>query len=201
MTNSLTELLRGAFSRGIILSTPAKAELMQGNSDDNALWCYLNSIYDGLDSFKNMIRVVDNFAKTHSFHSVQDYLNSLSEWNGTVRAEKFFVDALKVEDSYYARCVTFHWLTAAVSRIYNPDCKWDYALIIKGEQGIGKSTAFAKLGGEWFNNSIDAIKTVDWFVDCRTRRNAGRKEIHQRSNQVFHFAPNRQSSSPVLSPL
>ena len=102
-----------------------------GNSDDNALWCYLNSTYDGLDSFKNMLRAVDNFAKTHSFHPVQYYLNSLPEWDGTARAEKFFVDTLKVEYSSYDWCVTFHWLTVAVSRIFNAGCKWDYALIIK----------------------------------------------------------------------
>ena len=131
------------------------------NSDDNALWSYINSTYDGLDNFKNMLRVVDNFAHSHSFHPVQDYLNSLPEWDGTARAEKFFIDTLRVADSSYARCVTLHWLTAAVSRIFNAGCKWDYALIIKGKQGGGKSSAFAKLGGKWFNDSIDSINGKD----------------------------------------
>lgn len=131
------------------------------NSDDNALWSYINSTYDGLDSFKNMLRVIDNFAHSHSFHPVQDYLNSLPEWDGIERAATFFVDTLKVVDSSYVRCVTLHWLTAAVSRIFNAGCKWDYALIIKGKQGGGKSSAFAKLGGKWFNDSIDSINGKD----------------------------------------
>ncbi|MBO4779983.1 MAG: toprim domain-containing protein, partial [Selenomonadaceae bacterium] len=131
------------------------------NSDDNALWSYINSTYDGLDNFKNMLRVVDNFAHSHSFHPVQDYLNSLPEWDGTARAATFFVDTLKVVDSSYVRCVTMHWLTAAVARIFNAGCKWDYALIIKGKQGGGKSSAFAKLGAKCSNDTIDSINGKD----------------------------------------
>ena len=131
------------------------------NSDDNSLWCYLNQTYDGLDSFKNMIRAVDNYARAHSFNPIQEYLESLPEWDGIPRADTFFIDALKVEDSYYARCVTRHWLLAAVARAFNPGCKWDYALVVKGDQGAGKSTAFARLGGKWFNDSIDSINGKD----------------------------------------
>lgn len=131
------------------------------NSDDNALANYISRTYDGLDNFKTLLRAVDEYAIANSFHPVQDYLNSLPKWDGIKRAETFFIDTLKVTDSYYARCVTLHWLTAAIARIFNPGCKWDYALIVKGDQGAGKSTAFARLGGRWFNDSIDSINGKD----------------------------------------
>ena len=131
------------------------------NSDDNALANYISRNYDGLDNFKTLLRAVDEYAIANSFHPVQDYLNSLPTWDGIKRAETFFIDTLKVENSYYARCVTLHWLLAAVARIFNPGCKWDYSLIIKGDQGVGKSTVFARLGGKWFNDSIDSINGKD----------------------------------------
>lgn len=131
------------------------------NSDDNALANYISRTYDGLDNFKTLLRAVDEYAIANSFHPVQDYLNSLPKWDGIKRAETFFIDTLKVTDSYYARCVTLHWLLAAVARIFNPGCKWDYALIVKGDQGVGKSTVFSKLGRMWFNDSIDSINGKD----------------------------------------
>jgi predicted P-loop ATPase len=131
------------------------------NSDDNAIANYISRTYEGLDSFKTLLRAIDEYAFANSFHPVQDYLNSLPTWDGIKRAETFFIDTLKVTESYYARCVTLHWLIAAVARIFHPGCKWDYALILKGNQGIGKSSAFAKLGGKWFNDSIDSISGKD----------------------------------------
>ncbi len=41
-------------------------------------------------------------------------------------------------------------MVAAVARIYRPGTKFDSVLILNGPQGIGKSTFFAKLAGDWF---------------------------------------------------
>ena len=138
-----------------------KTHASWSNFDDSALANYISRTYDSLDNFNTLLRVLNEYALAHSFNPVQEYLESLPEWDGQPRADSFFIDALKVEDSSYARLVTRCWLIAAISRIYNPGCKWDYALIIKGDQGIGKSTAFAKLGSNWFNDSIDSINGKD----------------------------------------
>lgn len=45
-------------------------------------------------------------------------------------------------------------LVAAVARIYEPGTKFDYVLILNGDQGIGKSTFFSKLAGKWFSDSL-----------------------------------------------
>ena len=138
-----------------------KTHVSWSNFDDSALANYISRTYDSLDNFNTLLRVLNEYALAHSFNPVQEYLESLPEWDGQPRADSFFIDALKVEDSSYARLVTRCWLIAAIARIYNPGCKWDYALIIKGDQGIGKSSAFAKLGGKWFNDSIDSINGKD----------------------------------------
>lgn len=100
-------------------------------------------------------------ADQNSVHPVQDYLNSLPQWDGTERAATFFVNILGVEDNEYTRSITLHWLKAAVKRVMIPGCKFDYCLVLAGAQGIGKTTALEKLGVNWFNNSIDNINGKD----------------------------------------
>lgn len=54
----------------------------------------------------------------------------------------------------YVRAVTRKTLCAAVKRIYTPGIKFDCILILNGPQGIGKSTLIAKLGMQWFSDSL-----------------------------------------------
>lgn len=49
-------------------------------------------------------------------------------------------------------------MAAAVARIYNPGCKFDYMLTLRGRQGLGKSALIAKLGGKWFSDSFSTIQ-------------------------------------------
>ena len=53
------------------------------------------------------------------------------------------------------------WLIGAVARVFEPGCKNDYALILQGEQGIGKSTFFSILGGIGFDSSMPDLGSKD----------------------------------------
>lgn len=130
------------------------------NYDDASLQNHINRTY-GLSNERIFNNVLLEYAHQHSFHPVRDYFENLPEWDCQPRAEKFFIDALDIEDTQYAREISRSWLLAAVARIFNPGCKWDYTLVIKGEQGVGKSTVFSKLAGKWFNDSIDNINGKD----------------------------------------
>jgi predicted P-loop ATPase len=41
-----------------------------------------------------------------------------------------------------------------VARVLHPGIKFDYILVLNGPQGVGKSTLIAKLGGDWYSDSL-----------------------------------------------
>ena len=52
------------------------------------------------------------------------------------------------------RQVTRKILLAAVKRLYIPGCKFDEMLVLVGPQGCCKSSIIAKLGRDWFSDSL-----------------------------------------------
>ena len=71
------------------------------------------------------------------------------------------IDYLGADDTEYVRAVTRKTLVAAVARIFKPGIKFDSILVISGKQGIGKSTLFAKLGKQWFSDSLSIADMKD----------------------------------------
>lgn len=100
-------------------------------------------------------------ADDRRFHPIRQYLESLPEWDGTKRVEELLVDYFGAEDSEYTRAVTRKCLAAAVARIMHPGIKFDSVLILNGPQGIGKSTFYSKLAGEWFSDSLSLTDMKD----------------------------------------
>lgn len=94
------------------------------------------------------------------YHPVLEYLSSL-KWDGTPRLDSLLIDYLGAEDCPYVRAVTRKTLVAAVARIFRPGVKFDSILVLVGEQGMGKSTLFAKLGREWFSDSLSISDMKD----------------------------------------
>lgn len=93
-------------------------------------------------------------ADDRSFHPIREYLDLLPEWDGVPRLDTLLIDYFGAEDTLYTRAVSRKALVAAVARIYHPGTKFDSVLILNGPQGIGKSTFFARLAGEWFSDSL-----------------------------------------------
>lgn len=87
-------------------------------------------------------------AHKRHYHPVRNYLNSLT-WDGTPRLDMWLTKYGHALDTAYTRAIGRKILCAAVKRVYEPGCKWDYVLIIEGSQGIGKSTACRILGRNW----------------------------------------------------
>jgi len=94
------------------------------------------------------------------YHPVKEYLGGLS-WDGTERLDTLLIDYLGAEDTPYVRAVTRKTLVAAVARIYQPGIKFDSILVLNGPQGIGKSTLFARLGGQWYSDSLSISDMKD----------------------------------------
>ena len=104
--------------------------------------------------------MIDEVANANTFHPVRDYFDHLPRWDGVKRAETFFIKALGIEDTEYARAVSLKWLMACPARAFHPGCKFDYCLTLQGDQGIGKSTVFFKLAEQWFKE-LDSIAGKD----------------------------------------
>lgn len=131
------------------------------DADDAALRYYLERTY-GINGKDRIFDAVNVVALQNKFHPVREYLDGCA-WDGVPRIETLLVDYLGAEDTAYTRAVTRKALVAAVARIFNPGCKFDYMLTLRGRQGIGKSALIAKLGGRWFSDSFTTLQGKDAY--------------------------------------
>lgn len=88
-------------------------------------------------------------ANDHAFHPIREYLDGL-KWDGEQRVERLWVDYVHATDDCYHRDVARLMMVAAVTRIFEPGHKFDYATILEGLQGKRKSTLIEILGRKWF---------------------------------------------------
>lgn len=126
------------------------------DADDAALRYHLERVY-GISSKDKIFDAVNVVAGENRFHPVREYLDGCT-WDGEPRVETLLIDYLGAEDNAYTRAVTRKTLAAAVARIYQPGCKFDYMLTLQGRQGLGKSAIIAKLGGEWFSDTFSTMQ-------------------------------------------
>jgi hypothetical protein len=106
-------------------------------------------------------RAVQLVASTNAFHPVRDFLKRLN-WDGVQRLNDVASKILKVrsdseEEAALARLLVRRWFIGLVARPLAPGCKLDTALILEGAQGIGKSTFFRAIAGEWFSDTEMAL--------------------------------------------
>lgn len=134
-----------------------KAPSVWSDNDDAALRYYLEKAF-GLVSPAKIADAVAVVLEKHKYHPVRDYLDGLT-WDGEPRLDTLLADWIGVEDdSDYVRTVIRKALTAAVARIYKPGIKYDYMLVIRGPQGIGKSMLLKKLAGSWVQETMTTVE-------------------------------------------
>lgn len=101
-----------------------------------------------------------------SFHPVRDYLSAL-KWDGGNRLGHWletYLGAVAESDGQqeYLSVIGTKWMVSAVARIFDPGCQADHVIVLDGEQGIGKSTAFKILGGDSFSDGLPSnVHTKD----------------------------------------
>lgn len=125
------------------------------DGDDSALRSYIEKVYEIHHSGKTKDAII-SVAIQNAYHPVRNYLNSLT-WDGEPRLERLFIKYLGVEDTEVNRTTTRKALTAGVTRVMEPGCKFDYMLTLYGPQGVGKSAILKKLGGAWFSDSLVSV--------------------------------------------
>lgn len=141
-----------------------------------------NKLFDmGLEDIENAL--IEKAARTQ-YHPVKEYLNSL-EWDGQPRINEWLTTACGVRKDAYSRDIGRKWLTAAVTRIYQPGYKFDYVLVLEGKENIGKSMVFRILGDPWFSDSISltqkeadivAKMVGNWIIEIAEMRGLSKVE-------------------------
>jgi predicted P-loop ATPase len=127
--------------------------------DDSNLRAYLDTNF----GLKNKGDYDDGFnivLNENKFNPIIDYLEALPEWDGIPRIENLLFDFLGVPKDDYSLAVMNLFMQGAINRAYHPGCKFDYMLVIVGEQGIGKSTFLRELALNemWFDDNFNTVE-------------------------------------------
>ena len=152
----------------VLLKSPPWCKSKRGDEwtdrDDDEAQLYLRRNYTEFADERLYRQSLTSYSHKHSFHVIREWLESLPKWDGVKRAETVFIKFLRVDDTPFAREVTLNALTAAVARVYNPGCIYQYCPILHGKQGIGKSYLLEKLGGKFYgvlSDSLDDSHALD----------------------------------------
>jgi hypothetical protein len=130
------------------------------------------------------------FAAENAFDPLADKLRSL-QWDGIARLETWLIDYCGAQPSTdqpveYIQAAGMRWMISAVARALLPGCKVDTALVLVGEQGIGKSTVGKVLAyrDEWFSDALPPVHSKEasdhlrgkWLIEF------GEMATHSRSD-------------------
>lgn len=136
-------------------------------------------------------QAAEDVVARNEYSPVVDYLDTL-EWDGVERLNQVAHDVLGASGDLAAQEVAC-WMVGAVARAYEPGIRWDNVLILKGDQGRGKSTFFRTLGGAWYDetpvdlHNKDSMQTIGrcWLY-CwdEIATSWGRKEVNLVKNFV-----------------
>lgn len=125
-------------------------------------------------ALEEAVRIV---AHNNRFHPVRQYLESL-KWDGVPRLATWLMVACLEEDewdiernprhAYLARVGTW-FIQGMCARVMQPGCKFDWMLILEGQQGMRKSTLFRTLGGEYFADTGLVLGDKDSYQQLQGR--------------------------------
>jgi len=169
--------------------------------DDVRTQLWLSRTYAFEPKKQTLIDAVLASADHARYHEVRSYLDGLA-WDRTPRVDSWLHEYLDAgafyeridtpEDKHrkdltnkYIMAVGALWLLSAVARIYRPGCRAEHVLILEGAQYIGKSSALAVLGGEWFTDATlrigdkEALQLIrgKWIVELPELDSFNRAEV------------------------
>lgn len=170
------------------------------DADTAELRGYIRRNYAELKDKEGIEDTVVHFANQNAFHPVKQYFYNLPRWDGTKRAENLLKEFLGADDTPQVSEVTLNWLLAAVARIFRPGCRYQTALVLHGNQGIGKSYLPERLGGQWYSAMIDNVSdphAVDalqncWIGEFKEMAAMRKEDVNQIKSFIERGADNRR---------
>ena len=124
------------------------------DTDMKYLLLYLEETY-GLTNEKKIDNAIGIVANENKYHPIRDYLSALV-WDGTERIRFCLRHFLGADADDYTYEALKLFLLGAISRAFQPGCKFEIMLCLVGGQGAGKSTFFRLLAArdEWFSDDL-----------------------------------------------
>lgn len=154
------ELSRSIYVYGNLPWKVHKGYREWNNSDDNNLWSYIESHY-GLKDVNKLMAAHSNVAHRFTVNPVIEMLKEAHElWDGnTGHIAALLPKYTGAEATEYNTEVLKLFMLGAISRIHKPGCKFDYMLVLVGEQGKYKSSflRFLATCDDWFNDNFSTL--------------------------------------------
>lgn len=163
------------FSNTIIKTAPLPWVEMDKTTwrdeDESALIGYIQKVYD-FKSETDLKHALSIHLSENTVHVVRDYIKALT-WDGVARVNNLFTKYLGVAPTDLNLAMCRKTLLGCVARVFEPGIKFDTMLVLKGAQGIGKSTFIKRLGGEWASDSLytmegkEAVELImgKWLIE------------------------------------
>lgn len=143
------------------------------------------SLNHGIEPQKTIINeALTICSRRNKYHPIRDYINGL-RWDGINRLESWLIEYAGADNNKYIRAVSRKIIIAMIARVFDPGCKFDYMLVLEGDQGIKKSTLVKTLGGQWYSeipikehnkDTIDAMLGT-WVVEIGEMAGIKREDI------------------------
>lgn len=123
-------------------------------------YLYLDLLKYGICSTKDfVIDCVAKMATSNEYNPLTTYLDKCHrDHQDTKILDTIASDYLGTTEPIYNIMVK-KFLISAVARAYRPGCKVDTTLILQGGQGVGKSTFFKILAGDFFDDGLGSNVT------------------------------------------
>ena len=131
------------------------------NVDDSNLRSYIEKKY-GLKNAEKTMDALMNVCSSLPFNPVQQTLNECYEnWDGNKYIDNLLPAMLGAEPSEYTSAVMWLFMLGAIHRAFKPGCKFDYMLVLVGDQGAGKTEflRFLSLNEDWHNDNFSSLDT------------------------------------------
>ena len=139
------------------------------NGDDTNLWAYIEKHY-GLKSNEKIMAGFNNVIRSRVVNPIKEMLENAHDiWDGNKHVENLLPLITGADKTEYNTAVLRLFMLGAVSRIYHPGCKFDYMLVLVGEQGKYKSSffRFLALNDDWLNDNFSSLDGDKAFEKLR----------------------------------
>lgn len=139
------------------------------NTDDTNLKSYIEDKY-GLKNGEKTMDALNNVVHKHLANPVKEMLQkALDEWDGNKHVENLLPRFVGSEKNDYNTAVIRLFMMGAVSRIYKPGCKFDYMMVLVGEQGKFKSSFLRLLAtcDTWCHDNFNSLEGDKAFEKLR----------------------------------